>query len=153
MQAGSPRPRSRQGCFLMRLLLGLQMAAFSLGLVPLFSLCVYLCPNLLLRTHQSCGIRVHLNNLILPLLPLKTSISKYSHILRCWGWGFNIQNLGGWIQQFTRRRKWQPMPVSLTGKFHGWRSVAGYSPWDCKELDVTEQLHSQQFRLPWWLRW
>ena len=44
------------------------------------------------------------------------------------------------------------MPVSLPGKFHGWRSLAGYSPWDCKELDMTEQLHSQQFRLPWWLR-
>ena len=26
-------------------------------------------------------------------------------------------------------------------KFHGWRSLVGYSPWDRKELDTTEQLH------------
>ena len=26
----------------------------------------------------------------------------------------------------------------LPGEFHGQRSVAGYSPWDCKELDMTE---------------
>ena len=40
------------------------------------------------------------------------------------------------------RSKWQPTPVLLPGKFHGWRSLVGYSPWGCKELDTTEQLHS-----------
>ena len=39
------------------------------------------------------------------------------------------------------RRKWQPTPVLLPGKFHGWRSLVGYSPWSRKELDMTEQLH------------
>ena len=29
------------------------------------------------------------------------------------------------------------MPVSLPGKFHGQRSLAGYSLWDCKESDTT----------------
>ena len=38
------------------------------------------------------------------------------------------------------RRKWQPTPVFLPGKSHGWSSLAGYSPWGCKELDMTEQL-------------
>ena len=28
----------------------------------------------------------------------------------------------------------------LAGEFHGQRSLAGYSPWDCKELDTTELL-------------
>ena len=28
------------------------------------------------------------------------------------------------------RRKWQPTPVLLPGKFHGQRSLVGYSPWD-----------------------
>ena len=28
----------------------------------------------------------------------------------------------------------------LLGKLHGQRSLAGYSPWDLKELDTTEQL-------------
>ena len=30
---------------------------------------------------------------------------------------------------------------STPGKFHGWRSLVGYSPWDCKQLDMTERLH------------
>ena len=30
------------------------------------------------------------------------------------------------------RRKWQPAPVFLSGKFHGQRNLAGYSPWGHK---------------------
>ena len=36
------------------------------------------------------------------------------------------------------RRKWQPTPVFLPREFHGQRSLAGYSPWGCKELDTTD---------------
>ena len=36
------------------------------------------------------------------------------------------------------RRKWQPHPVFLPGKFHGHRNLVGYSPWGPKELDTTE---------------
>ena len=39
------------------------------------------------------------------------------------------------------RRKWQPTPVFLPGKFHGQRSLVGYSPWGCKELDTTGHTH------------
>ena len=39
------------------------------------------------------------------------------------------------------RRKWQPTPVLLPGKFHGQRSLVSYSPWGRKESDTTEQLH------------
>ena len=38
------------------------------------------------------------------------------------------------------RRKWLPTPVFSPGEFHGQRSLAGYSPWDRKELDTTERL-------------
>ena len=38
------------------------------------------------------------------------------------------------------RRKWQPTPVSLPGKSHGWTSLEGYSPWGHKESDMTEQV-------------
>ena len=38
------------------------------------------------------------------------------------------------------RGKWQPTPVFLPGKFHGQRSLAGYSPRSHKELDTTEWL-------------
>ena len=37
-------------------------------------------------------------------------------------------------------RQWQPTPVFLPGKFHGQRSLEGYSSWGCKESDMTEQL-------------
>ena len=41
-------------------------------------------------------------------------------------------------------REWQPTPVFLPGKFHEQRSLAGYSPWGCKDLDTTEQLSSSR---------
>ena len=45
------------------------------------------------------------------------------------------------------RRKWQPSPVHLLGKSHGLRSLVGYSPRRCKELDTTEQLLFTHFIL------
>ena len=35
-----------------------------------------------------------------------------------------------------------PHSSTLAWKSHGWRSLVGYSPWGCKELDMTERLHS-----------
>ena len=49
-----------------------------------------------------------------------------------------VQFLG---QEDPWRRKWQPTPVLLPGKFHGWTSLVGYSPWGRKGSDMTEQLH------------
>ena len=46
-----------------------------------------------------------------------------------------------WVGKIPWRRKWQPTPVLLPGKAHGWRSLAGYSPWGFKEWDTTERLH------------
>ena len=43
--------------------------------------------------------------------------------------------------QPTWRRQWHPTPVLLHGKFHGWRSLVGCSPWGRKESDTTEPLH------------
>ena len=36
------------------------------------------------------------------------------------------------------RRAWPPTPVFLPGESHGQRSLAGYSPWGCKQSEVTE---------------
>ena len=48
----------------------------------------------------------------------------------------------GWedpcVRKIPWRRKWQPTPVLLLGKFHGLRSLVGYSPWGHKESDTTE---------------
>ena len=39
------------------------------------------------------------------------------------------------------RRQWQPTPVLLPGKSHGWRSLVGCSPWGREESDTTKRLH------------
>ena len=39
-----------------------------------------------------------------------------------------------------QRRQWQPTPVLLPGKSHGQGSLAGYSSWGHKELDITEMI-------------
>ena len=39
------------------------------------------------------------------------------------------------------RRKWHATLVFFSGKFHGWRKLAGYSPRGHKEVDTTEHLH------------
>ena len=43
-----------------------------------------------------------------------------------------------WVGKIAWKRAWQPTPVSLPGESHGQRSLAGYSPWGHKELDMTE---------------
>ena len=48
-----------------------------------------------------------------------------------------VQSLG-WEDSW--RREWQPTTVFLLGEFLGQRSLAGYSPWEHKKLDTTQQL-------------
>ena len=43
-----------------------------------------------------------------------------------------------WVGKIPWRRAWQPTPGFLPGESHGQRSLAGYSPLGCKELDTTE---------------
>ena len=43
-----------------------------------------------------------------------------------------------WVRKISWRRKWQPTRVFLPGKFHGQRSLAGYSLWHHKKMDPTE---------------
>ena len=46
-----------------------------------------------------------------------------------------VQSLG---PEVPWRREWLPTPVFFPGEPHGQRSLAGYSPWGRRELDVTE---------------
>ena len=46
-----------------------------------------------------------------------------------------------WVGKIPWRRKWQLTQVFLPGKFHGQRSLAGYSPWSHKGSDMTEHKH------------
>ena len=42
---------------------------------------------------------------------------------------WETQGFDSWVGKILWSRKWQPVPVFLPGKFHGQRSLAGYSPW------------------------
>ena len=43
------------------------------------------------------------------------------------------------------RRAWKPAALFLPGESHGQRSLAGYSPWGCKESDTTERLSTHAY--------
>ena len=45
-----------------------------------------------------------------------------------------------WVRKIPWRKEWQLTSIFLPGEFHGQRSLEGYSPWGCKELDTTEWL-------------
>ena len=45
-----------------------------------------------------------------------------------------------WVGKILSGRKRQLTTVFLPGKFYGQRSLAGYSPWDQKQLDTAERL-------------
>ena len=60
---------------------------------------------------------------------IKKSVCQCRRHQRC---GFDP-----WAGKVPCRRKWQPTSVFLPGKFHGERSLVDYSPWGCKELDMT----------------
>ena len=88
-----------------------------------------------------------INSLVLSLLlgPLLTSVgsSLVAQMVKClptmptmWETRFNP-----WIGKLSWRRKWQPTPVFLPGKPHGWWNLVGYNPWGRKESDTTERLH------------
>ena len=61
---------------------------------------------------------------------------------RCKSCGYNP-----WVGKIPCRRKWQPTPAFLPGKFHGQRSLVGYSPWGVKESDMTEHSTAEYWHL------
>ena len=65
--------------------------------------------------------------------------SPLANCRRCKRHRFNL-----WVRKTPWRRKWQPTPVVLPGKSHGWMSLAGYNPWGCKESDMTENPHTHK---------
>ena len=54
---------------------------------------------------------------------------KESTCRRLWRCEFNP-----YIEKISRRRKWQPLSLFLSGKFHGQRSLAGCRPWGHKRV-------------------
>ena len=94
------------------------------------------------RNNSLCIWDSFCDNVVRFILPLKLEVGfpggSEGKASAC-----NAGDLGlipGW-GRFPWRRQWQPTPVFLPGKPHGWRSLVGYSPWSHKESDTTEQLH------------
>ena len=51
-----------------------------------------------------------------------------------------------WVRKIPWRKKCQPTSVFLLGKFHGQRSLEGYSLWGHKELDTKENAPPKAWR-------
>ena len=54
------------------------------------------------------------------------------------------------IESWIWKRAWQPSPVFLPGGSQEQRSLAGYSPWGCKESDRTEDSPAQHTVIDSW---
>ena len=54
-----------------------------------------------------------------------------------------------WVGKIHCSRKWQPTPVLPPEKFQGQRSLSGYSPWGCRELDMTEHTRAAHSTCKW----
>ena len=59
-------------------------------------------------------------------------------------WETWVRSLG-W--EYPLEKEQLPTPVFWPGEFHGQRSLAGYSPWNYKESDMTEQLSKKKKKL------
>ena len=49
-----------------------------------------------------------------------------------------------WFGKSPWRRKWQPTPVFLPGKSHGWRNLEGYRPQRSKDSETVTSLSPVQ---------
>ena len=57
-----------------------------------------------------------------------------------------------WARKIPQRRKWQPTPVFLPGKSHGWRSLVDHNPMGHKESNMPER-QKKKSKHSFWLSW
>ena len=83
------------------------------------------------------------NNLTAFLGPIKSIYPSLKLVLAQWQWHSGKESTSPcrrhircgfdtWVGKIPWRRKWQPTPVFLPGKFPGHRSLVVYSPWGCR---------------------
>ena len=68
---------------------------------------------------------------------------------------YQAGDLGSILGEISWLRKSQPIPVFLTEKYHGQRSMVGYSSWGCRRVrcdqqqqpneDISDELHDISF--------
>ena len=61
--------------------------------------------------------------------------------------GLPLWHLALFASNLAYSKQWQPTPVLLPGKSHGWRSLVGCSPWGREESDMTERLPLSTFNV------
>ena len=124
----------------------------SLGLAPHRGLGKGLCKwrPLTFKLNQVCWHRSPQKGIPWWLSGKEISLQCRRHKRR----GFNP-----WVKKIPWRRQWLPTPVFLPGEFHVQRSLVSYSPWGCKESDMTEwlTLFTPVYLAPWgdqkWVRY
>ena len=74
--------------------------------------------------------------------PLEEGMATHSSIL---AWRIPMDQVALWATVYDHHKESDmterlntPIPVFLPGEFHEQRSLAGYSPWGCKESDTPE---------------
>ena len=67
-----------------------------------------------------------------------TYVLQYTHTYVLHLFPFLCWYIYIYIYTHILNRKWQFTPLFLPGQFHGQRTLAGYSPRDCKESDTTD---------------
>ena len=100
------------------------------------------------RSRRGTGTGNSIGHLTAPF-PQSTAFSGVPYHRRYWrsviqgdaNGSLDINSFITLISFIYQRRQWHPTPVLLPGKFHGWRSLVGCSPWGHEESDVTERLH------------
>ena len=104
------------------------------------------------QSSQKSPILVHIHYLSIPMfnsswiyfclisiLGLPWWLSGKESVCQCRRYRFDP-----WVKKILWRRKWQPTPMFLPGKYHGQRNLTGYSSWGCKRVRhdwVTKQQH------------
>ena len=85
------------------------------------------------------------NVAFLPLLPWAAAAKTRGNPMGNVVWGSGFRGPEGGRREKSNctpptlvRRQWQPTPVFLPGKSHGWRNLVGCSPWGRTESDTTE---------------
>ena len=78
-------------------------------------------------------------------IPIPVCLSSSCTLFPCWFsckestcQHMRCRSVGPWVGKIPWGRKWQPTPVFLPGESLTQRSLAGYSPQGCHELDMTE---------------
>ena len=99
------------------------------------------------RENDSQSLRLHLQCHLSPSLRYQPSIL---HGLLSWLSGKEStfqcrrRRFDPWFRKISWRRKWQPTPVFLPGKYYSQKHLAGYSPWGHKRVRhdlATKQQH------------